>query len=312
MFFRFRPSWWGKQGSRLGAIGLALGTMSVLLGACSPIAALNALTPHDTYRLRADVPYGAQARQRLDLYVPTRVGVAPWPVVVFFYGGRWNSGERAEYRFVGEALASNGILAVVADYRVSPQVRYPDFVRDSAAAVDWTLRHVAAEGGDPARVFVMGHSAGAYNAAMVALDARWLGEWNDQPTQLAGWIGLAGPYDFLPIIDPVVQGAFSFPGTPTDSQPLRHTTTQLPTLLLAAEKDSIVDPQRNSVRLAQALQEAGAPVILKLYPRINHPLLIGVMARPLRWLAPVLPTVVEFVQHTPPAGSAGSVVDNLP
>ena len=137
-------------------------------------------------------------------------------MVVFYYGGSWNRGERAQYRFVGEALASRGILTLVADYRLYPEVRYPDFLRDSAAALSYGLDHAADWGGNPDKVYVMGHSAGAYNAAMMALDPRWLAAHGRSPQQLAGWIGLAGPYDFLPL-------------TNLDAMPVFHHQTTLPT-----------------------------------------------------------------------------------
>jgi acetyl esterase/lipase len=148
---------------------------SLGLTACSASRALNALSPTDTYTRLTDLPYGGDPRQRLDMYLP--VSPPPpggHPVVLFFYGGSWNRGERSDYRFIGEALGSRGVLTAIADYRLYPQVRYPDFLHDCAAALAWTLREVASHGGHAQRAFVMGHSAGAYNAAMLALDARWL------------------------------------------------------------------------------------------------------------------------------------------
>ncbi|MEO7886302.1 MAG: alpha/beta hydrolase [Polaromonas sp.] len=147
--------------------------LTALLTACSGADLLNATVATDTYRRTDSIAYGPEPRQKLDVYQP-QGELRNAPIVVFFYGGSWSTGERADYRFVGEALASQGIVAVVADYRLSPAVRYPVFVQDSARAVRWARDHAAEYGADPARLFVMGHSAGAYNAAMVALDARWL------------------------------------------------------------------------------------------------------------------------------------------
>jgi acetyl esterase/lipase len=267
------------------------------LVACSPITALNALAPASTHRVTAGIAYGDGLRQRLDAYSPTTAAPAGgWPVVVFFYGGSWNSGERADYAFVGEALASRGVLVLVADYRLYPEVRYPDFLRDCALALAWGLDHAASLGGNPKRVLVMGHSAGAYNAAMLALDARWLGATGHAPSELAGFIGLAGPYDFLPITNVDAQPVFFHPNYPSDSQPLAFASTAAPRSFLGAAKtDSLVNPQRNTVGLATRLQAAGAPVVLKLYERVNHTALIGVFAAPLRWLAPVLDDVAGFV-----------------
>jgi len=147
-----------------------------LLGGCSATGVLNAVTTSSNYTLNADVAYGNQPRQKLDIYTPTSVARPPtgWPVVVFFYGGSWNTGGRTQYQFLGEALAARGVLTLVADYRLYPEVRYPDFLIDSAQALAYGFNNAARLGGDPRRVFVMGHSSGGYNAAMLALDARWL------------------------------------------------------------------------------------------------------------------------------------------
>lgn len=275
------------------------------LAACSPVAALNALAPSGTHTLTAGVAYGPGPRQQLDVYRPTQPAPAGgWPVVVFFYGGSWNTGQRADYAFVGEALASRGMLALVADYRLYPQVRYPDFLRDCAAALAWGLDQAAALGGNPKQVYVMGHSAGAYNAAMLALDARWLAPTGHTPRELAGFIGLAGPYDFLPTGNPDVQPVFFHPDYPPDTQPLPLAGAGAPRSFIgAARKDDLVDPQRNSVALAQRLQGLGVPVTLRLYDRVNHATLAGALGAPLRWLAPVLNDVASFVEQATPGAA---------
>lgn len=213
---------------------LAALVAALALVACSPITALNALAPAGTHTRTADVAYGDGPRQKLDIYRPAQPApTGGWPVVVFFYGGSWNSGARSDYAFVGEALAARGILTLVADYRLYPEVRYPDFLRDSAAALAWGLEHASPLGGNPRRVFVMGHSAGAYNAAMLALDARWL-QGNPagahQPAELAGFIGLAGPYDFLPMTNEDTQPVFFHPNYPAGSQPVSHVSRTAPHL----------------------------------------------------------------------------------
>lgn len=283
---------------------LALLTMisSFLLSGCSGTGVLNAVTSSGSYTLQSDVAYGKLPRQKLDIYTPTATRPATgWPVVVFFYGGSWNTGARADYQFVAEALAGRGILTLVADYRLYPEVRYPDFLSDSAQALAYGLDQVAKSGGDRKRVFVMGHSAGGYNAAMLALDARWLKAAGHAPIELAGWIGLAGPYDFYPIVNPDAKPVFFHPNYPADSQPMAFTSADAPrSFLAAATDDEIVNPQRNTQQLADKLKAAGIPVTLKLYPRANHITLIGAFAWPLRWLAPVLDDVQAFIVAAPP------------
>ncbi len=276
--------------------------LTFLLAGCSATGVLNAVTPSSKYTLNADVAYGTQPRQRLDIYTPTAVRPATgWPVVVFFYGGSWNVGARTQYQFVGEALAARGVLTLVADYRLYPEVRYPDFLSDSAQALAYGLDHAAALGGDPMRVFVMGHSAGAYNAAMLALDGRWLKANGHGANALAGWIGLAGPYDFYPITNPDAKPVFFHPNYPQNSQPIAFTSHDAPrSFLAAAAEDELVNPQRNTQQLAEKLQAVGVPVTLKFYPRASHTSLIGAFAWPLRWIAPVLDDVQAFIASAPP------------
>ena len=220
----------------------------------------------------------------------------PRPIVVFFYGGSWNSGARADYQFVGAALAAQGFVVVIPDYRLYPEVQYPEFLQDCAAAVAWTWRTAAQYGGDPQRIYLMGHSAGAYNAAMLALDPRWLDERGMRRNQLKGWIGLAGPYDFLPSNNPQVQPVFHHPYYPPGAQPIEYTQSTLPAFIGAASRDDLVNPQRNSAQLAQKLRAAGAPVTAKMYAGVNHLTLLGAWAWPLHWLAPVFDDVMNFLR----------------
>ena len=281
--------------------------LPALLTACSALDVLNATVPDDTYRSTADLAYGDLLRQKLDVYLPSQpladkaLAVGGAPMVVFFYGGSWSNGDRADYRFVGEALATQGIVAVVADYRLSPEVRYPVFLQDSALATRWAFDNAQKYGADPARIFVMGHSAGAYNAAMLALDKRWLGGVGLSPAKLAGWIGLAGPYDFLPIGDRKTQVAFEWPDTPADSQALFHassaTATSAPALLLAPLNDSLVDTQRSTVGMAQRLKSSGVRVESELFDTVSHVTIVATMASVLRSRAPVLERVTGFVKR---------------
>lgn len=277
-------------------------TACAALAACSPLGILNAFTPLNTYAVTENIAYGAGPRQRLDIYEPRGedTGVAPangYPVVVFFYGGTWTTGARGDYRFVGEALASRGIVAIIADYRLYPQVRYPDFLADCAQAVAWAQREAARYGGDAKRLHVMGHSSGAYNAAMIALDPRWLKSVGVAPSALAGWIGLAGPYDFYPMTNVEAQPAFFHPNYPAGSQPIDYVTRAAPrTFLGAPASDDVVNPERNTRQLAEKLRAAGVPVVVKMYPDAGHATLIGAFSRPLRNVAPVLDDVAAFVR----------------
>lgn len=275
------------------------GVFLVAISACSPLKMLNALTPDGSFDKTEGIAYGSDPRQKLDVYVP-RHPVENAPVVVFFYGGSWNSGSRSDYSFVGEALASRGIVAVLADYRLYPQVRYPLFLEDGAKAVAWTHEHIRQFSGDPKRLYLMGHSSGAYNVAMLALDPQLLGAVGMSPGDLSGWIGLAGPYDFLPIQNPEVRPVFFWPDSPPQSQPINHVSHGAPpALLIASRDDDVVNPTRNTGGLASKLRAAGVPVQDRYYSRTGHATLVATLSRPMRGLAPVLDEVTAFVKATP-------------
>lgn len=265
------------------------------LAACSPLGTLNALSPGSALRASSGVPYGTNARHKLDIYTPDKP-TASAPVVVFFMGGNWVKGERADYAFVGRALASRGYVVVIPDYRLYPEVKYPDFLDDSAQAVAWTAREIARFGGDPKRLYVMGHSAGAYNASMVALDPSYLARYNMRASSLRGWIGLAGPYDFLPIYNPTTKPVFHFPNTPAASQPINHVSKSAPpALLIAANRDDLVNPARNTGALANKLRANGVTVQEVYFDGVNHVTLVASIAAPLRTLAPTLDAIDTFI-----------------
>ncbi len=272
---------------------LALGAAS-LAGGCSAVNVVNALVPSDTYRRSADIAYGPHPRQRLDVYEPAQQQRAA-DVVVFFYGGSWNSGARGDYRFAGEALASRGLVCVVPDYRLYPEVSFPGFLHDCAAAVAWTIANIARMNGNPTRLFLMGHSAGAYNAAMLALNPEYLDAAGVGSTQVRGWIGLAGAYDFLPLQSEVTRGVFGYPDTSVLTQPIHFASRDDPPALLAtAQVDDVLDPG-NTVRLAARLRALGVDVREIVYEHVNHARLVGALAAPLRRVAPVLDDVTAFI-----------------
>nr|WP_294529005.1 alpha/beta hydrolase [uncultured Rhodopila sp.] len=276
-----------------GWLGVA---MLTVLSACSPITVLNTLAPRQGISEIHDVPYATGERHGLDIYAPADAAGAP--VVVFIYGGGWKDGDKARYRFAGAALAGRGFVTVVPDYRVFPVVRFPVFIQDAAAAVAWTMANIARYGGDPRRVFLMGHSAGAQIAAMLTLDRRWLGaEGLDPDRDIAGFAGLAGPYDFLPLHDPELDDIFAPAGDLRLTQPISFARGDAPPVFLAAgTADTTVLP-RNTVNLAAAIRRDGGRVEEKLYPGIGHKLMLGAFAAVLRWRVPVLDDVTGFLDR---------------
>ncbi len=263
-------------------------------GACSPFRLLNAL-PSDPARLAArDVPYGEGPRRTLDVYAP-RADVRNAPVVVFFYGGSWASGAKADYAFAGRSLAAEGFVVVVPDYRLVPDVRFPGFVEDAAAAVAFARAHAAAWGGDPARLALAGHSAGAYLAAMVALDPAWLARAGAPTGTVKAWAGLSGPYDFLPFDVDASRNAFGAWPRPEETQPITFAGAGDPPAFLAhGTRDTTVRP-RNTQRLAARLRAAGVPVEARLYEGLDHKDVVLALTRTFRGKAAVRADVARFL-----------------
>lgn len=255
---------------RLIRTALAL-LSALLLPACSSVffAGLNATSSRTGVLEQRDQTFAAELPLALDVYRPP--GAQALPVVVFFHGGSWKTGTRGQYAWVGRALARQGVVAVVPDYRKSPQVGLDGFMGDAARATAWAQRHAAALGGDPRRVLVMGHSAGGHIAALLATDAHWLRDAGLPPHTLCGAVGLAGPYDFLPLTDPDLRAVFGDdPAQQRRSQPVAFVDGGAPPmLLLQGDADRVVQP-RNAVALETALVAAGVPVQRRSYAGVGH------------------------------------------
>ena len=265
---------------------------------CSEFDLLNAAVPPVGYRRTSGIAFGPLPEQKLDVYRPTH----PDPtrgVVVFFYGGDWRNGTRGDYAFVGQALASRGFVAVLPDYRKYPAVRFPAFVQDGALAVRWAHDHVADLGGDPDRLFLMGHSAGAHIAAMLTLDAAYLRAVGLDRSAIRGTVGLSGPYDFVPPDDD--KGAFGMARDDAHADPAIEPVhfvdgREPPMLLVQGEQDTTVDPA-NATKLAAAINGAGGWVEVIRYPCRAHVGVVLSLAWPFRWLSPVLDDAAAFLRR---------------
>jgi acetyl esterase/lipase len=241
------------------------------------------------------IAYGTDARQQLDIYTPEVNASSARPVVIFFHGGAWRDGERDGYGFLGRAFASRGFVTVVADYRKAPSVRFPAFVQDTATAIAWVHANIAKHNGDSNRIFLMGHSAGAHIAMMAALDPQWLAADNLKPDIIKGVIGLAGPYDFLPLTTESSKIALGQWPDLTETQPITYARADAPPLLLlTGDKDTVVKP-RNSKALGAKIDALGGKQQTKIYPGVDHADIVMAIARPFRKKAPVIADVVEFI-----------------
>lgn len=267
--------------------GLLAVLASLVAVALSPV-------PADSYDVRTDIPYGEGERRTLNLYTPTKA-LPGEPVIVFFYGGSWDSGRKETYFFVGQALAASGLTVVLPDYRTYPDTTFPGFVEDGAAAVAWAWNNIATAGGQRRPLFLAGHSAGAQIALLLGLDERYLEKAGLPEDAVSGIIGISGPYDFLPLRQERTKRIFP-EETRDDSQPIRFVDgKEAPALLLTGDDDDTVNIG-NTTRLAEAIANKGGTVTVKVYPGVGHPATVLALATALPFRKPpVRADIVEFV-----------------
>jgi acetyl esterase/lipase len=253
----------------------------------------NAGTPHNGYEAAQNIAYGALPRQRLDVYVPKN-GKNSRETLVYIHGGYWVSGSRKQYGFIGKALSEMGYIAVIPDYHLYPAARYPQFLHDTAQAARWAHENAARFGGDPDAIYLIGHSAGAYNVLMSALDPRFLSENGKPPAWLRGVIAIAGLYDFLPVKQNIAK--IFGPSLPAETQPAHFVNNPAPPLLLiTGDQDTVVDP-KNTTELAKKLKAAGNPVEMIVYPNVNHYWLLMALTAKHQHNAPVRRDVQAFIE----------------
>ena len=281
---------------------------SIIVIACATLAACadvelfvaNIASEGGPYRRADNLAYGTEPRQKLDIYrpdhAPAATGGTGLPVVVFFHGGSWASDSKNEYRFVGAALAEKGWLGIVPSYRLYPEVAFPTFVEDAALAVAWAAKHAAEFGGDPKRLFVMGHSAGAHLALSIALDRHYLATVGASADDIKGVIGLSGAYDFLPFTSTAVQRVFAGVTNPLDTQPIHFARADAPPILLLHGTADELVPVSNSRNLADAIRRAGGDVTLKLYEGRAHGDTVAVFSALSGSGPPVLADITEFIE----------------
>ena len=270
--------------------------VAIVLPGCGPVDVLNASISLDGLTVLHDVAYRPGPRGMMDVYRPASAA-GPLPVLVFFYGGSWQSGNRADYRFIAATLARRGMVVVVPDYRLYPDVQFPTFIEDAAEAVLATHRHAVEWGGDPRRIVLGGHSAGAYLAAMLTLAPQYLGDGRDH---VAGMVGLAGPYDFLPITGADVKLVFGAAVASPATQPISFANGHAPPLLLLHGGQDITVRPRNSINLAAAINRAGGQAKVELFDTLGHIGIASAIAPLFQFRAPITDRIAAFVTGLPP------------
>lgn len=224
----------------------------------------------------ATISTGEHPAQKLILWGPENrdTNADPRPVLLFAHGGSWRSGDPADYGFVARAFVPEGFVVALAGYRLvkegAPEGVYPAMLEDTAEAIAQTRKLAAQYGGDPNRIVLMGHSAGAYNVVMAALERGWLAKRGEDADALKGVVGISGPYDFFPFTSDSTIAAFGHADDPEATQTFNHARGDAaPMLLVHGEKDTLVRP-RNSRELAKLIQTAGGKATLQLYPEMEH------------------------------------------
>ena len=271
---------------------------AVFVASCDRPSLLNHTVYTGDLTITRNVAYEPGPRQDLDIYQP-KGGGTDRPLVIFFYGGSWRGGSKSYYPFVAASLAHEGAVVMVPDYRVWPEAVYPEFLQDNAAAVAWAIAHAGAYGANSRRVFLVGHSAGAYNAVMLALNPVWLRGVGLSPGDLAGVVGIAGPYNFAPITDPNYTVVFAPGGNGAATQPITYANGHAPPMLLVVGDDDHTVGMRDTVALTSRIEALGGTVADKIYPGIGHLGIIGAFAPILRWRAPVLRDTWDFIAAHP-------------
>ncbi len=280
----------------------ALLLASTILPSCAPVDALNATVSLDGVSVQHDIAYAPGADGGMDVYRPAGAG-EKLPLVVFIYGGSWRSGSKNDYRFVAAPLARRGFVVAVPDYRKVPSVRFPAFLQDNAKAVAFARDHAAAWGADPGRVFLIGHSAGAYDVLMLGFDPQYLAAFGVASRDLAGVVALAAPADFLPFDDADVIAAFGHVADPELTQPGHFAANPAPPLLLLhGGVDDIVYP-RNSIAMERKVRAAGGDAELLTYPDLGHIGIVTAFAPVFQGRSSVLEDVVAFLRRHSGAGA---------
>jgi acetyl esterase/lipase len=273
----------------------AFGLIALAAAACSKLTFLAANVPaaFGPYKRHANLSYGMGTHHTIDVYAPDPP-TSPRPLVVFWYGGRWESGDKDDYKFVGAALATQGYVVMLPNYREYPEVKLAGFMADAAQAALWAVAHAAEYGADPQQLFFAGHSSGAHIAALLALDTRYLAAAGGVPA-IAGVIGLSGPYDFLPLTDDDLRDMFGPAANYPNSQPIHFVHRGAPPMLLIQGQDDRVVAVRNAVNLAAALRAVDVPVTLKLYPKCGHADTVAALSLPARRREPTLADIAAFL-----------------
>lgn len=289
------------------------GLIAAVIAACSPLKILNGVISTDGIKVKTDISYGALPRHTLDIYTPKTKLKGPLPVVIFYYGGGWDSGVKEDYLFVAQAFASKGYVTVIPNYRVFPQVSFPEFMQDPVDSARWITNNIAQYNGDPDNIFIAGHSAGAHLSILMQTNKDYLARVDLTPNRFRGYVGLAGPYDFLPLKTQHLKDIFGPEQQRWKAEPINFVSGSAPpTLIMVGLDDDLVEPE-NSFSLAKKIRQEGGWVKLMEYPDYSHEDMVAKLAKPLRGNSPLLSDIVAFLElHTKTETKTGTKTKTMP
>ena len=281
-----------------------------LVAAPKQLDYINSLWPGDggVERVGDGITFSEKTGQKLDIWAKPG-GDTKKPVVIFFYGGGWANGARDHYGWAGKAFAAKDFIAVVPDYRKVPQVRFPAFVEDGADAIKWVRDNIDRYGGDPARITLSGHSAGAHIAMMLTLDQHYLADLGVDPKIIRATVGLSGPYDFLPLDSRRSINAMSKWPRLEETQPIHFARADAPPIMVVTSTEDDTVKPRNAILLSEKLHSLGAFVDFRVYQGLNHEAVAMALSKPFRGTAPVLDTSVAFLKTHSQAAIAKEAQD---
>ena len=263
---------------------------------CSPFKVADILSPYSDYKLNADVSYGTLGRQKLDVYTPTKTPISD-DIIVFIYGGSWRSGEKSNYRFIAQPFADAGFIAIVPNYRLYPEVRFPEFNNDVAKAIAWVHRNFS-NSEDLKNIILVGHSAGAHIAALISLNPNYLGAEGLSPSIIKSWVSLAGPLAFNPLKTKSIRPIFeTIKNDIKQAQPINFVSKNSPPALLLHGKEDTTVYEKNSLLMAKACENKGVITLQKSFKNLGHAGLLLSITEPDFFGVNPIQEIIEFTKQ---------------
>ena len=255
---------------------------------------INYLTPKDTFEKEEHLAYGLKARNRLDLY-RTKNPKKQKPLIAFVHGGSWQHGNKRDYLFIGETFAREGFDVAVINYQLAPENIFPAFVDDLAQAIHYLNQNKVKLNISTDNMILMGHSAGAFNVMSVVYSAQSQNfKYKDQ---IKAIVGLAGPYHFDYVGDPLSEHAFDHKISYQQVMPYYFIEpNHIKHYLLVAEQDQVVE-RKNALDLDIALRQKGNHSHIAVIPKTGHITIVATLASLMSHYFKTKRTILHFLEE---------------